>query len=925
MKQSCMIWKRTGLFGIVLAAAIAPDRAAAQCLAWSHGLGVKDGVQGYIRSLAVYDDGHGPALYAGGSISAAGDAQTSAIGRWNGDHWSSVGGGLGQPNVASVNALAVFDDGSGSALYVGGFFSSAGNTPVMNIARWNGTSWSELGDGFDQAVQSLCVFDDGTGPALYAGGFFTHSGTTSVSHIARWNGSSWDPIAPGAAGETNGGVYSMAVYDDGDGPALYVGGLFGIAGGVGTNRIARWNGTNFSTLGPVLMNGVTGMHVDALRVFDDGSGSALYAGGSFTSAGGVAASSIAKFDGTGWSALGSGIDGGVKNVVSLTVFDDGAGPALYAGGNFTSAGGTPAKNIAQWNGAGWSALGAGLGDYYTFALAGFDDGSGPALFAGGSFATAGTSSAQRIARWKNGAWSALSADGPGGMNGIVYALETFDDGGGPALYVGGSFTQAGATAASRIARWRNGAWTAVGTGLDLDVYALLVFNDGSGPALYAAGAFTSAGGAPVQHIAKWNGASWVGLGSGLDGSVRALAIFNDGSGPALYAGGDFTAAGAVTARGLARWKSSTWSDVGGGLEAPPGNASVKALAVFDSGTGPVLFAGGSFSLAGGNVASNIAAWNGSAWWIGFAGPDGPVSTFALFDFGAQPALHAGGNFSYVGGQPARGVAAWTGSGWWPLGSGLAGGVTALEVFDDGSGPALYAAGSFVNSPPATTVNRIAQWNGFVWSPLGAGLGGYANALGVFQDASYGSGLYVGGAFYTAGTLASSFIAEWRGCGSGAIDTLCFGDGSVSSCPCGIEGAAGRGCQNSGYTGGARLEATGAAQPDTIVLHASGELPHAVSVFLQGDQIYTPAPFGDGWLCTGGNLTHLFVRQAVNGSITVPQAGDPSISARSAALGDVIAPGSTRYYQTYYRDPSLSFCPAPQGDSWNITNGVKINW
>jgi hypothetical protein len=53
--------------------------------------------------------------------------------------------------------------------------------------------------------------------------------------------------------------------------------------------------------------------------------------------------------------------------------------------------------------------------------------------------------------------------------------------------------------------------------------------------------------------------------------------------------------------------------------------------------------------------------------------------------------------------------------------------------------------------------------------------------------------------------------------------------------------------------------------------------------------------------------------------------DLSITARSAALGDRIVPGATRYYQTYYRDSNLSFCSAPADDSWNVTNGVKITW
>ena len=77
--------------------------------------------------------------------------------------------------------------------------------------------------------------------------------------------------------------------------------------------------------------GVSGA-VDAFTVFDDGTGPALCAGGSFTTAGGVAANDVARWDGSAWSPLGSGVEDGV---LALTAFDDGFGPALYAGGRIT--------------------------------------------------------------------------------------------------------------------------------------------------------------------------------------------------------------------------------------------------------------------------------------------------------------------------------------------------------------------------------------------------------------------------------------------------------------------------------------------------------------------------------------------------------------------------------------------------------------
>jgi hypothetical protein len=158
--------------------------------------------------------------------------------------------------------------------------------------------------------------------------------------------------------------------------------------------------------------------------------------------------------------------------------------------------------------------------------------------------------------------------------------------------------------------------------------------------------------------------------------------------------------------------------------------------------------------------------------------------------------------------------------------------------------------------------------------------------------------------------------------------FCAGDGSLATaCPCGNTGAAGRGCLNSDiFSPGARLGVSGSASPDTVVL-TSSEMPATAScVFLQGDQQNgSGVVFGDGVRCVGGALKRLYLKSASNGSASAPAPGDPSISARSAALGDPIAPGSQRFYQVYYRDSNLGYCPAPQGNSWNVTNGQILTW
>ena len=158
--------------------------------------------------------------------------------------------------------------------------------------------------------------------------------------------------------------------------------------------------------------------------------------------------------------------------------------------------------------------------------------------------------------------------------------------------------------------------------------------------------------------------------------------------------------------------------------------------------------------------------------------------------------------------------------------------------------------------------------------------------------------------------------------------FCAGDGTLgSACPCGNTGAAGRGCLNSDlFSQGALLVAAGTSNPDTLVLTASDMLASVTCVFLQGNQQNTNGVvFGDGVRCVAGSLKRLFIKSVSAGSASAPGAGDPSLSARSAALGDTIAPGTQRYYQVYYHDPDLNFCPAPQGNTWNVSSGVIVNW
>ena len=167
--------------------------------------------------------------------------------------------------------------------------------------------------------------------------------------------------------------------------------------------------------------------------------------------------------------------------------------------------------------------------------------------------------------------------------------------------------------------------------------------------------------------------------------------------------------------------------------------------------------------------------------------------------------------------------------------------------------------------------------------------------------------------------------------SGGLYSIVCGEGIgelATACPCGNYSfqSVGRGCRNS-INSAAGLFASGTPHPDTVVLTTDG-MPHSVlCLFLQGNALLSSgALFGDGVRCVGGAIKRLGSKTTSTAGIaSYPNAGDTRIATRSAALGDPIPNGATRWYQTWYRDPSATFCPPPQGSTFNISAGIAIVW
>jgi hypothetical protein len=654
------------------------------------------------------------------------------------ERWSD---GFGVPNGTNGHVLAVVR--IGSDVYIGGIFTAVGLVSANNVARWNGATWSSLGtgaaNGVDDTVYALAATSTGD---VYVGGNFTQAGGAGASYIARWNGAAWSPLGSGAANGTNNTVYTLAATSTGD---VYVGGNFTQAGGAGANFIARWNGTGWSPLSTGLDE-----RVQALAIASNGD---LYVGGLFSLAGNINTRYIAKWNGISWNGVGNGYYF-LGSISSLAIAGNGD---VYAAHTTYGVAGGRVGTVSKWNGAVWSAVGTGTEfvgstDNTVSAIAIASNGD---VYAGGQFSQVNGTAASNLARWNGTAWSAVGTGAANGTNGAIYALTTASSGD---LYVGGVFAFTGGTTAYHIAKWNGTAWSSLGTnpgtanGMDLGVFAVAVAGNGD---VYVGGGFSAAGGVEANNVARWNGTAWSSLGTGaangVNNGVVALAVAGNGD---VYVGGDFTKAGGVSARSIARWNGTAWSSLGSGIANGTFN-NVTALAVAGNGD---VYVGGSFYTAGGTAANNIARWNGTTWSsLGTGvnnGVDNYVNALAIAGNGT---LYVGGRFTSAGGVSAYGIARWNGTTWSPLGTGVNNTVNVLAVAANGD---LYAGGYFTLAG-GTAAARVARWNGTAWSSLGTGVVGTNTSLNTLVVAANGD-VYAGGYFTTANGAAGNNIARWNG-------------------------------------------------------------------------------------------------------------------------------------------------------------------
>lgn len=615
---------------------------------------------------------------------------------------------------------------------------SIGTVAISNAATidQNWESRFVLAPGLNDTAYAMV----GIGTNLYVGGAFTTAGSTNTAGIARWDGTQWHSVGGGIKGL----VYTLAT----DGTNLFVGGLFSLAGNTAATNLATWDGTNWSSLGALHRPEEPNSNwAGVYSLLTDGTN--LFAGGNFSSAGGISATNIARWDGTSWHSLGDGLGISGGDSYPAIVYDMAVhGTNLFAGGVFINSGAIGVTNLARWNGALWEPCGSGVtggiayilwtGDNYeeysgsVYALCSTSTG----LLVGGDFTQAGNVTATNLARWDGTNWSATGTASSGWVRRIVRD--------GTNSIVLGYFSRIGGIAASGAAQLSGNSWTALGLG----VYPEAIGAARIGTNLYIGGDFQVADGQSAGFVARWDGGKMAPLLPGKStaprGGIQDMVIGADGS---LYIVGWFMTAGEAIANSIGRYDGTNWFSLGTGF---PHGSPPSRLAMLGTN---LYAAGGEWETSAGIL--GIGRWEGHNWVsVGGGLSQGTYRPFIQDLAVGTTNLFVVGAFDQAGGSPITNFAGWDGSQW--KGYDYSSPRFPSAVATQGDRPFVCDTSGMLDS----TI-RVRQWDGIQWADLGAPLTtmGYAY---VHKMLWAGTNLFVAGRFVITNGFTATNLLRWDG-------------------------------------------------------------------------------------------------------------------------------------------------------------------
>ena len=304
-------------------------------------LGTTETTDGFIGAFVPYNAGNGERLYVIGAFngirfSGAELPDSRGVVAWNGTTTTTLPG--------SPYALPLHFAQTGglwnNKLVIAGAAGAAPQNALLTL--WDGMTWTKFSDEFEGAVAPVIFAVESFGGNLYFAGRFDRIRmpdglggvvVTESRNVMGYNGTGFFPVGGGVIrlSSVQGFGMSLKTFNDGTGDALYIGGSFNSSadGSVPLPGVARWNGTALTPVG----QGFPISQVRSLEVYDDGTGQALFAAGTFTAdPQAVPIRRLAKLVGNRWIEVAGGTG---SNPSRLIVLPDGR---LAVGGSFTEVG-----------------------------------------------------------------------------------------------------------------------------------------------------------------------------------------------------------------------------------------------------------------------------------------------------------------------------------------------------------------------------------------------------------------------------------------------------------------------------------------------------------------------------------------------------------------------------------------------------------
>jgi len=327
-----------------------------------------------------------------------------------------VSAGIPLPPAININIIkTAYTDTLNDKIYIGGsIFMGTNWQSSLGIYDGISKTWN-FKDTFNNQLNSITIYNN----ELYVGGSFSTVNSVYTSSLAKWNGSNWINIADTIwYNSTLGGIANIKVYNN----ELYVAGIFTKIGGINANGIAKWNGISWSDVNnfPNFMF-TSGNFINDIAFYNGD----IYAGGNFITYNGI--TDIAVYKNSTWQKVGTNdtLRGTFCGVGALEVYNN----ELYAGGLIWNTEGNVGHGIQKWNGTSWSAVGTGVQDINNitnngtvqfFKLQSYKG----KLYGIGTFTYAGNVIAPRIATWDGSKWCAIDRDIDQNFNSFCFYKDT---------------------------------------------------------------------------------------------------------------------------------------------------------------------------------------------------------------------------------------------------------------------------------------------------------------------------------------------------------------------------------------------------------------------------------------------------------------------------------------------------------------------